>query len=95
VFLKATRKTVRGKTYTNHPLVESITTPHGPRHRSICSLGPLEPAPREDWLALAHKLEAALSGQQPLLPNADLDALRQPAEPRAWTGDRAVTRLPE
>jgi transposase len=83
VFLKATRKTVRGKTYTHHLLVESITTARGPRHRTVCSLGPLEPAPREYWLALAHKLEAALRGQQSLLPNADLDALRRRAEARA------------
>ena len=41
MFLKPTRKTVRGKTYTNHLLVESISTPDGPRHRTICSLGSL------------------------------------------------------
>jgi hypothetical protein len=29
VFLKPTRKMVRGKTYTNHLLVESISTPKG------------------------------------------------------------------
>ncbi len=52
-------KTVGGKTYTNHLLVESISTPAGPRHRTICSLGSLEPAPREHWLALVHKLAAA------------------------------------
>jgi transposase len=80
VFLKATRKTVRGKTYTNHLLVESISTPKGPRHHTICSLGALQPAPREHWLALAHKLEAALSGQQSLLPDAELDSLRRRAE---------------
>ena len=85
MFLKPTRKTVRGKTYTNHLLVESISTPKGPRHRTICSLGSLEPAPREHWLDLAHKLEAALRGQQPLLPDAQLDPLRQrvQAQPRS------------
>ena len=77
MFLKATRKNVRGKTYTNHLLVESISTPKGPRHHTICSLGALEPAPREHWLALAHKLEAALSGQQSLAPDAQVDALCQ------------------
>ncbi len=77
MFLKATRKTVRGKTYTNHLLVESFSTPKGPRHRTICSLGSLEPAPREHWLALAHRLEAALSGQQALLPDAQIESLRQ------------------
>ena len=80
MFLKATRKTVRGKSYTNHLLVESITTPKGPRHRTICSLGSLEPAPREHWLALAHRLQAALSGQQSLLPDPEVDSLRQRIE---------------
>jgi len=45
VFIKPTRKTVRGKVYTNHLLVESISTPNGPRHHTICSLGSLAPAP--------------------------------------------------
>jgi transposase len=80
VFLKATRKKVRGKTYTNHLLVESISTPNGPRHRTVCSLGSLEPAPRQCWLALAHKLQAALSGQQALLPDAAVDSVRQRIE---------------
>jgi transposase len=60
------RKSVRhykGKTYTNHLLVESVQTPKGPRQRAICSLGSLEPAPREQWLALAHKLKSTLQGQ--------------------------------
>jgi hypothetical protein len=80
VFIKPTRKTVRGQVYTNHLLVESISTPNGPRHHTVCSLGSLAPAPREQWLALAHKLEAALSGQQSLLPDADVDSLRRRAE---------------
>jgi transposase len=60
------RKSVRhykGKTYTNHLLVESVQTPKGPRQRAICSLGSLEPAPRQQWLALAHKLQSTLQGQ--------------------------------
>src|SRR5438093_3768509 len=59
---KNTRKH-KGKTYTNYLLVESDQTPKGPRQRTICSLGNLEPAPQEEWLALAHKLEASLRGQ--------------------------------
>jgi transposase len=86
VFLKPTHKTVRGKTYTNHLLVESISTPKGPRHRTICSLGSLEPAPRQHWLALAHKLEAALSGQQSLLPDAQVDSLRQQIQAKTPPG---------
>jgi len=88
VFLKPTRKKVRGKTYTNHLLVESISTPNGPRHRTICSLGSLAPAPREHWLALAHKLEAALSGQQSLLPDTQVDSLRQRVDAQPPSGPR-------
>jgi transposase len=89
VFLKATRKTVRGKTYTNHLLVESISTPKGPRHHTICSLGALQPAPREHWLALAHRLEAALSGQQSLLLDAEVDSLRRRVEAQPPSGPRS------
>jgi transposase len=97
VFLKPTRKTVRGKTYTHHLLVESISTPKGPRHRTICSLGSLEPAPREHWLALAHKLEAALSGQQSLLPDAQVDSLCQQirAKTRPGAQPELVSVVPE
>jgi hypothetical protein len=69
MFIKKTSKTVKGKTYTNYLLVESVATPKGPRHRVICSLGSLAPAAREEWLALAHKIERALSGQADLLPD--------------------------
>jgi hypothetical protein len=97
VFLKTTRKTVRGKTYTNHLLVESISTPKGPRHRTICSLGSLEPAPRQHWLALAHKLEAALSGQQSLLPDARVDWLGQQIQTKTRPGAQPerVSVVPE
>lgn len=88
MFLKPTRKTVRGKTYINHLLVESISTPNGPRHRTICSLGSLQPAPREHWLALAHKLQAALRGQQALLPDTQVDSLRQRIEAQPPSGPR-------
>ena len=75
MFIKATKKTVGDKTYLNHVLVESVATPNGPRHRVVCSLGRLAPAPAEEWLALAHKIEAALTGQQPLVHDAHVDAL--------------------
>src|SRR5947199_8967446 len=66
MYIRKTTRTYKGKTYTNHLLVESVQTPSGPRQRTICSLGSLEPAPAEDWLALAHKLESALHGQESL-----------------------------
>jgi hypothetical protein len=66
MYIRKTTRTYKGKTYTNHLLVESVQTPSGPRQRTICSLGSLESAPAEDWLALAHKLESALHGQESL-----------------------------
>ena len=66
MYIRKSIRIYKGKTYTNHLLVESVQTPDGPRQRIICSLGSLEPAPAEDWLALAHKLESALQGQESL-----------------------------
>jgi len=67
LFIKRTKRTLRGKVYTNHLLVESVATERGPRHRVVCSLGSLSPGPKAQWLKLAHHLEHSLSGQQSLL----------------------------
>lgn len=66
MYIRKSTRTYKGKTYTNHLLVESVQTAKGPRQRTICSLGSLEPAPAEDWLGLAHKLQSALQGQESL-----------------------------
>jgi transposase len=66
MYIRKSTRTYKGKTYTNYLLVESVQTPNGPRQRTICSLGSREPGPVEEWLGLAHKLEAALRGQQSL-----------------------------
>ena len=63
MYIRTTQRVYKGKSYTNHLLVESVLTAKGPRQRTICSLGSLEPAPHEQWLALAHKMESALQGQ--------------------------------
>lgn len=63
MYIRKTKRVYKGKVYTNHLLVESVATPQGPRQRMVCSLGNLEPAPREQWRALARKMEAALEGQ--------------------------------
>jgi transposase len=63
MYIRKTKRVYKGKVYTNHLLVESVATPQGPRQRMVCSLGNLEPAPREQWHALARKMEAALEGQ--------------------------------
>lgn len=78
MYIRKASRTYKGKTYSNYLLVESIVTPKGPRQKIICSLGDLSPRPRQDWLALAHKLESALSGQQDLAgtaTDAELDHL--------------------
>jgi transposase len=70
------RKTVRrykDKTYVNFLLVESVLTDKGPRQRVVCSLGDLSPRPPEQWLALARKLQDALTGQLALACMADED----------------------
>ena len=82
MYIRKTTRRHKETTYTNHLLVESVHTPRGPRQRVICSLGSLEPAPADAWLALAHKLESALHGQAFLpgspAPIADLaDKARQ------------------
>jgi transposase len=81
VFIKRTTRRVGTKTYVNHLLVESVATAQGPRHRTICSLGTLAPAPAEDWRSLAHKLSAALGGQTTLVPDPVVDALAARARP--------------
>jgi transposase len=66
VYLRKTTKTHKGKTYDNYLLVESVSTPKGPRQKILCSLGSLAPAPREHWLNLAHRVQASLAGQHSL-----------------------------
>jgi transposase len=70
LFIKRTKRTLRGKTYTNHLLVESVATERGPRHRVICSLGSLGPAPKAQWLRLAHHLQDSLGGQESFLEHS-------------------------
>jgi len=89
MYIRKTTRTYKDKQYTNYLLVESVHTPRGPRQRTICSLGNLAPAPAEEWLALAHKLEAALRGQLLLEP---LDEKTRALLERAKRGRR--TRPP-
>jgi transposase len=63
VYIRKTTKTHKGKSYDNYLLVESVSTPKGPRQKILCSLGSLAPAPREHWLHLAHRMQASLAGQ--------------------------------
>src|SRR5260370_9360473 len=71
MYIRKSTRTYKDKTYTNYLLVESVQTSKGPRQRIICSLGSLEPAPAEEWLGLAHKLESALEGQGSLQDSSE------------------------
>src|SRR5881296_1981269 len=99
MYIRKTNRTYKGKTYTNHLLVESVQTPNGPRQRTICSLGSLEPAPAEDWLALAHKLETALHGQESLPGSApEIEQRREQArngKKRTGPSGSAITVDPD
>lgn len=84
MFIKKTTRKSGDKVYTTHLLVESVNTPKGPRHRTICSLGKLDPGPKEDWLELAERIQAALGGQASLFPDPRVDEVVA----RVRVGDR-------
>ena len=63
VFIRKTIKRYKEQTYTHYLLVETVSTPKGPRQKTICSLGDLSPGPRQKWAALVGRVEAALRGQ--------------------------------
>jgi hypothetical protein len=71
MYIRTSTRRYKDKSYTNHLLVESISTPRGPRQKVICSLGDLRPRPREEWLRLAHKVAAALAGEVELFEARD------------------------
>ena len=75
MYIRESKKTVRGKTYVNHVLVESVLTPKGPRQKAVCSLGDLGPKPRGEWLKLVDRVEEALVGQGDWVDGADEQVL--------------------
>jgi transposase len=66
VFIRKTLRRHNGRSYVSYLLVESVRTPQGPRQKTICSLGDLSPGPRDKWLGLVDRVEAALQGQMSL-----------------------------
>ena len=62
----------RGEPYFSHRLVESVRTEHGVRQRTLLNLGRHFDVPREQWGALAQRIEHIVSAQRELVP-ADLD----------------------
>ena len=92
MYLRKNSRTYKGRTYTNYLLVESVLTAQGPRQKIICSLGDLSPRPKEQWLALARKLEAALLGQQELLVDDPQDTELQELLARVKAAPRRKPR---
>jgi transposase len=95
MFIKRTTKQVKGKTYVNHLLVESVATPKGPRHKVVCSLGSLEPAPKAHWLTLARKLESTLTGQQTFLPDPQVVPLAETITAHHATAEVSPRQTPQ
>jgi transposase len=73
MFIKRSISKHGGKTYVSHVLVESVLTPAGPRHKTVCNLGKMDPGPKEDWLLLAERIQMALGGQSSLFPDPRVD----------------------
>ena len=48
MFIKKNVRKHGDKTYVTHLLVESVNTPAGPRHRTLCNLGHMAPEPKFD-----------------------------------------------
>src|SRR6266536_1810175 len=93
MYIRRASRVYKGKTYFNYLLVESILTPKGPRQKVICSLGDLSPRPKHEWLALAHKLQSALGGQQDLFSTAQAASALDPLLAKAKSS--AAAHLPE
>ena len=73
MFIKKSISKHGDKTYVSHVLVESVLTSAGPRQKTICNLGKMDPGPKDDWLALAERIQAALGGQPSLFPDPRVD----------------------
>ena len=58
MYLKTTKRRYKGKTYTSYLLVESVSTPKGPRQRTVCSLGDLFDPADDEMQAIVAKVKA-------------------------------------
>jgi len=71
MYIRKTSRNYKATHYENYLLVESVSTPKGPRQKVVCSLGDLSPRPRKEWLKLAHKVEDALCADGALFDEKD------------------------
>lgn len=65
MFIRETSKTVQGKSYYQHQLVESVRTKAGPRQQIVLNLGTLEIG-KDRWKELANSIESQLKHQDVL-----------------------------
>ena len=62
MFIREKTKTVKGKKYVQHQLIESIRTPAGPRQRLVLNLGLLD-LHQDQWKELANTIECEIHKQ--------------------------------
>ncbi|HKJ80115.1 MAG TPA: IS1634 family transposase [Prolixibacteraceae bacterium] len=62
MFIREKSKTVKGKKYIQHQLIESIRTPAGPRQQLVLNLGFLDLHP-DKWKELANTIESEVHKQ--------------------------------
>ena len=74
MYIRKDTRRHKERVYTNYRLIEAYHSPDGPRQRTVCSLGDLAPRPHHEWLALAHRLQAALEGKRFLFEPEGEDA---------------------
>ena len=84
-----------GESYYTYRLVESFRTDQGVRQRTLVNLGRHFDVPREQWVALAQRIEHLLSGQQELFPLDMAPEWESAAQRYAALVVRAKARLNE
>ncbi len=79
MFLRRTdQKDELGRRYHTFKLVESYRTQRGPRQRDVLNLGSGFSLPRDQWKALADRIETIITGQSTFLPvSKKIEALAQ------------------
>ena len=78
MFIRKTTHTDKGnkKEYHTFKLIESVRTERGPRQRMLLNLGTGFNLPEERWKDLANRIEAIVTGQEPLwVTSAEVETL--------------------
>jgi len=93
MFIRKTVKKHGDKTYVNYLLVQSVSTPKGPRQKTIVSLGNLDPGPKEKWVQLARQVQASLEGQIPFdAPEPIVDKIAEKVRSAARSSPAPISR---